>query len=280
MSKEAVRDSDEQNWLLRTWKARIREEERVDPLAPTAAAGHVGRHQRVLLRRDVVDHLAVGEEGHIEHGVERARVGAAAVAHLRPEDGLGDVLRVVGVPAAVQAELAVDVVDAVLLLVSVHARAPCLNFETRPTSVSGRRRNQGERSPSKARTFEALVAGAALRARLRALAALVLVAWAADGEGALVARHEGLPVEAASHVVVAAYLTGRLRVRRPARRAGLAADHHELVPVVRAGDQPRARLHRRRDLAGARVLFTRASQKRAHDAATSVERAVVLCSAG
>lgn len=43
-------------------------------------------------------------------------------------------------------------------------------------------------------TFLALVAGVALRAALRALAALVLVARPADGEAALGARHEGLPV--------------------------------------------------------------------------------------
>lgn len=93
----------------------------MDPLAAAAArAGHVGRHERVLLRRDVVDHLAVGEERHIGHGVEVVRVAAAAVGHLPPQHGLGDVLRVVGV----HAELALDVVDAVLLLIPGHARAP------------------------------------------------------------------------------------------------------------------------------------------------------------
>ena len=53
-------------------------------------------------------HLAVGEERHIGDGAEtRTRVPAAAVAHLRPEHGLGDVLLVVVVPRAtvVQAKL-------------------------------------------------------------------------------------------------------------------------------------------------------------------------------
>jgi hypothetical protein len=49
-------------------------------------------------------------------------VPAVAVAHLRPEHGLGDVLRVVVVPraAVLQAELALQVIDAVLLLVARH----------------------------------------------------------------------------------------------------------------------------------------------------------------
>ena len=72
-------------------------------------------------------HLAVGEERHIGDGAEavRVRVPAAAVAHLRPEHGLGDVLRVVVVPRAaiLQAKLALQVVDAVLLLVARHTRA-------------------------------------------------------------------------------------------------------------------------------------------------------------
>jgi hypothetical protein len=68
-------------------------------------------------------HLAVGEERHIGDGAEAGmRVPAAAVAHLRPEHGLGDVLRVVVVPraAVLQAEFALQVVNAVLLLVARH----------------------------------------------------------------------------------------------------------------------------------------------------------------
>src|SRR5438128_6292565 len=109
------------------------------------------------------NHLAVREEGHIRDGIEGLRVAAAAVGHLPPQHGLGDVLRVV----LLLAELALQVVDALLLLVAGHPRA----------------------------ALEALVAGSALRARLRALAARVLVAGRADGEGALVARYEGPPVE-------------------------------------------------------------------------------------
>jgi hypothetical protein len=51
--------------------------------------------------------------------------------------------------------------------------------------------------------LEALEPGLALRAALCALPPLVLVAVAADGEGALVARHEGLPVGGGAHVVAA-----------------------------------------------------------------------------
>jgi hypothetical protein len=52
-------------------------------------------------------------------------------------------------------------------------------------------------------TLEALVSGLALGAVLRALPALVLVAVPADGEGALVARHEGLPAGGKPDVVAA-----------------------------------------------------------------------------
>jgi hypothetical protein len=68
-----------------------------------------------------VYHLAIGEERHIGDGAEAGmHVPAVAVAHLRPEHGLGDVPRVVVVPraAVLQAELALQVVDAVLLLVT------------------------------------------------------------------------------------------------------------------------------------------------------------------
>jgi hypothetical protein len=68
-------------------------------------------------------------------------------------------------------------------------------------------------------TLEALEAGLALGASLRALAALVVVAVAADGEGALVARHEWLAVGVEPHVVAAnlahlpVLLPERLRLR-------------------------------------------------------------------
>jgi hypothetical protein len=52
-------------------------------------------------------------------------------------------------------------------------------------------------------TLEAFEAGLALGAVLRALAALVLVAVAADGEGALVAGDEGLAVGGEADVVAA-----------------------------------------------------------------------------
>uniref|UniRef100_A0A0A9FL66 Cesa8 n=1 Tax=Arundo donax TaxID=35708 RepID=A0A0A9FL66_ARUDO len=190
-------------------------------------------------------------------------VAAAAVAHLRPQHGLGDVLRVVlAARAVLQPELALQVVHAVLLLVPRHPRAP----------------------------FEALVAGPALGACLRALAALVFVAGAADGEGALVAGHEGLPVEAHADVVTA-YLARRLRVRPPRRAAAsaatrLPADHHQLVPVVRPGHQPRARLHRRISSRreGPPLLCSRRPAGWLtcagwHDAGTSEARGVAACAA-
>ena len=172
---------------------------------------------------------------------------AAAVAHVRPQHGGGDVLGVAGaapLPGVAQAELALEVVDAVLVLVAGDAGAP----------------------------FQAPVPRPALRARLRALPALVLVAGAADREGALVAGHEGLPVEAHPDVVPA-YLARRLRPPRRRRAAGapagLAADHHQLVPVVRAGHQPRARLHRRRTSfpGGERMRVPLAAPARSHAAA-------------
>ena len=71
-------------------------------------------------------HLSVGEEGNIGDGLEGLRhaveVGAAAVAHVGVEHGLGDVL---GVVLFAPVELVLQVVDAVLLLVPGHARAPC-----------------------------------------------------------------------------------------------------------------------------------------------------------
>jgi hypothetical protein len=162
-------------------------------------------------------HLPVGEEGNIWDGLEGLRhaveVGAAAVAHVGVEHGLGDILGVVLVRPV---ELVLQVVDAVLLLIPRDTRAP----------------------------LEALEAGFALRAVLRALAALVLVAVPADGEGALVAGDEGLAVGVEPHVVAAnlAHLPVLL-VHRLRPWLAIAADDDELVPVVRAGDQPGAGLH-------------------------------------
>jgi hypothetical protein len=50
----ALEDSNIKQRQSRTWKVGICEGERVDPLA-AAAAAHVGRHERVLLRRDVIN---------------------------------------------------------------------------------------------------------------------------------------------------------------------------------------------------------------------------------
>ena len=62
-------------------------------------------------------HLPVGEEGNIWDGLEGLRhaveVGAAAVAHVGVEHGLGDILGVVLVRPV---ELVLQVVDAVLFL--------------------------------------------------------------------------------------------------------------------------------------------------------------------
>ena len=66
-----------------------------------------------------------------------------------------------------------------------------------------------------ARTLEALVAGLALGAVLGALPALVLVAVPADGEGALVAGHEGLPAGGEADVVAANL--AHLPIRLPQR---------------------------------------------------------------
>jgi hypothetical protein len=133
-------------------------------------------------------------------------------------------------------------------------------------------------------TLEALVSSLALGAVLRALPALVFVAVPADGEGALVARHEGVPAGGKADVVAAnlahlpVLLPRRLRLharerahnrqqklerekkqqrnarssRKPAGKIearaypgiAVAADDDELVAVVGAGHQPGARLHR------------------------------------
>jgi hypothetical protein len=92
----------------------------------------------------------------------------------------------------------------------------------------------------------ALVAGVALRAALRAVAALVLVAGPADGEAALGARHEGLPVLPRPDLVPAH--AARPHVRAPGRLGTvglLVAGAHDvqLAPHVRArreaaGDRP------------------------------------------
>ena len=125
---------------------------RVDPLPTTT---HERWHQGVLFRWDVINleahherksnstsgnarneteeqcssvdyHLPVGEEGNIWDGLEGLRhaveVGAAAVAHVGVEHGLGDILGVVLVRPV---ELVLQVIDAVLLLIPRYTRAPC-----------------------------------------------------------------------------------------------------------------------------------------------------------
>jgi len=88
-------------------------------------------------------HLSVGEEGNIGDGLEGLRhaveVGAAAVAHVGVEHGLGDVL---GVVLVAPVELVLQVVDAVLLLVPGHARAPCKQHTSQDR---GRQRQRGRR---------------------------------------------------------------------------------------------------------------------------------------
>jgi hypothetical protein len=80
----------------------------VDALPSTATTtDHVGRHERVRLRQDVVDHLTVGEEGNIGDGVEQPCIAAATVAHLHKEHDLGDVMRVIGVLGVVVEGVAV-----------------------------------------------------------------------------------------------------------------------------------------------------------------------------
>jgi len=87
-----------------------------------------------------VYHLSVGEEGDIGDGLEGLRhaveVGAAAVAHVGVEHGLSDVL---GVVLVAPVELVLQVVDAVLLLVPGHARAPCKQHNTSQDRQRGRR---------------------------------------------------------------------------------------------------------------------------------------------
>lgn len=103
----------------------------------------------------------------------------------------------------------------------------------------------GTELPTSQLTFVALVAGVALGAALRALAALVLVAWPADGEAALGAGHEGLPVLPRPDLVPAH--AARPHVGGGASAAAglliVAAHDVHLVPQVRArgeatGDGP------------------------------------------
>jgi len=87
----------------------------MDSLSPTA---HERRHQRVLLRWDVIDHLPVGEEWNI--GVELERLWRAIrVTSTAVEHGVGHRPRVMAVPV----ELVVQVIDAVLLLITGHTLA-------------------------------------------------------------------------------------------------------------------------------------------------------------
>lgn len=81
-------------------------------------------------------------------------------------------------------------------------------------------------------TLEALEAGLALGAVLRALAALVLVAVPADGEGALVAGDEGLAVGVEPHVVAANL--AHLPVGLPQR---LRLQTHTPAPQTKSGEE-------------------------------------------
>lgn len=71
-------------------KARISIRERVDPLSPAA---NERRYKHVLLRRDVFDHLAVGDKGNIGVGPEMMwhtiEVSAIVVGHVGVHHGLG-----------------------------------------------------------------------------------------------------------------------------------------------------------------------------------------------
>jgi hypothetical protein len=92
-------------------------------------------------------HLAVGEEGNIRDGLEglvrAVELGAAAaVAHVGAEHGLGDILGVVPVGPA---ELVLQVVDAVLLLVPRDTRAAC------DDDSNGNRRETGGSAAESAR---------------------------------------------------------------------------------------------------------------------------------
>lgn len=83
--------------------------------------------------------------------------------------------------------------------------------------------------------LDALEAGLALWAVLRALAALVLIAVATDGEGALVACHERLAVRSQPDVIATNLADLHvLQPQRLRRRIAVAADDDELVAVVGA----------------------------------------------
>jgi hypothetical protein len=148
MAAEWLADSD-QNTHQEGWDPRTGEGESSSPRHPRTRAqgraGPAGCHRpgkqaiefSTLAKQKPVEeegeeaawcgyHLSVGEEGNIGDGVEWLRhaveVGAAAVAHVGVEHGLGEVL---GVVLVAPVELVLQVVDAVLLLVPGHARAPC-----------------------------------------------------------------------------------------------------------------------------------------------------------
>jgi hypothetical protein len=75
----------------RTWKVGICEGERVDPLA---TAAHVGRHERVLLRRDVIN-LQDARSEHVSHD----RVQSQPKASNASSRGEESKSRQVGVPS-------------------------------------------------------------------------------------------------------------------------------------------------------------------------------------
>jgi hypothetical protein len=89
---------------------------------------------------------AVVEEGNIRDGLEglvqAVELGAAAVAHVGVEHGLGDIL---GVMLVGPVELVLQVVDAVLLLVPRDTRAAC------DDDSNGNRRETGGSAAESAR---------------------------------------------------------------------------------------------------------------------------------
>jgi hypothetical protein len=107
-----------------------------------------------------------------------------------------------------------------------------------------KRKRKGRRGELTSLALEALEAGLALGAVLRALAALVLVAVPADGEGALVAGHERLPVGVAPHVVaanlahLAVPLVHGLRLQAGRRISGEERREEERSRARRGGRTP------------------------------------------
>lgn len=150
-------------------------------------------------------HLAIGEERDLRHGVNHMRhvnITSAAVAHVALQHGLKLIVLLI---LAHEVELVLQIIDAVLFLVSGDSSAPCKWFGQRSRSADDQQSSRSGRHARRPRrlTLEALEAGLALGADLVPLPPLVLVACAADWEGAFVAGHEQLPVHSETHVIPA-----------------------------------------------------------------------------